>query len=80
MLAHGIAADAAYPNQLTALMWAAGQGQAEVVKLLLERGARIDLKDDRGFTAAQIAREAGHAALAQQLAAPEGDALSRGKP
>jgi hypothetical protein len=68
-LAHGIAVDAPYANRLTALMWAAGQGQADVVKLLLERGARADLRDDRGFTAAQIARDAGHAQVVAMLAA-----------
>jgi hypothetical protein len=29
------------------------------VKLLLARGAREDLRDDRGMTAADIARDAG---------------------
>jgi len=42
-------------------MWAAGQGHTEVVRLLLARGARADLRDDRGLTAAAIARAAGHA-------------------
>ena len=40
MLAHGIAVDTPYANRLTALMWAAGHGQADTVKLLLARGAR----------------------------------------
>jgi ankyrin repeat protein len=36
--------------------------------LLLERGARTDPRDDRGLTALEIARSAGHAAVAQLLA------------
>jgi ankyrin repeat protein len=59
---------AAYEQRLTALMWAAGQGQGEAVKLLLARGAKTDLRDDRGLTAAQIAQQAGHAQIAQALA------------
>jgi ankyrin repeat protein len=38
-------------------MWAAGYGQSETVKVLLDAGARADLKDDRGKTALDIARE-----------------------
>jgi len=30
------------------------------VKLLIERRAKLDLRDDRGKTAADIAREQGH--------------------
>jgi ankyrin repeat protein len=47
-------------------MWAAGHdasaGSADVeatLKLLIERGAARDLKDDRGQTAADIARGLG---------------------
>jgi ankyrin repeat protein len=51
-------------------MWAAGQGQADAVRLLLERGARTELRDDRGLTAADMARQAGQAQALQLLEAP----------
>ena len=51
-------------------MWAAGQGQADAVRLLLERGAKRDLRDDRGLTAAEIARQADHAGVADVIAKP----------
>ena len=63
----GVAVDAVYPQQLTALMWAAGQGQVEATKLLLARGARTDLRDDRGLTAREIAAQAGHSAVVAVL-------------
>jgi hypothetical protein len=35
-----------YRNDLTALMWAAGYGKADTVRLLLENGADPNLKDN----------------------------------
>jgi len=61
-------ANAEYANRLTALMWAAGYGHEEVVKVLLAGGARTDARDDRGKTAADIAREGGFAATVSLLA------------
>jgi len=66
--AQAAAVDALYAHNLTALMWAAGQGQAETVKLLLGRGARTDLTDDRGFTATRVAQDGGHASVVALLA------------
>jgi hypothetical protein len=40
------------------------------VKRLLERGADAALKDDRGKTAADIARESRHAEVAELLSKP----------
>ena len=51
-------------------MWAAGQGHADAVQLLLTKGARADLRDDRGQTALDMARSGGHAAAAALLSAP----------
>jgi hypothetical protein len=51
-------------------MWAAGQGHAEVVRLLLQRGARSDLRDDRGFSAIDIARQQAHAEVVALLQPP----------
>ncbi len=48
-------------------MWAAGYGRDEVVKVLLAAGARTEPRDDRGKTAADIAREGGFAATVSLL-------------
>ena len=54
-------------HDLTLLMWAAGYGQEPTARLLLQRGAERSLRDDRGKTAADIARELNHTALAGML-------------
>jgi ankyrin repeat protein len=59
LLAHGVDANAVYANDLTALMWAAGFGKADTVRVLLAAGANPALKDNRGKTAADIARAEG---------------------
>ena len=48
-------------------MWAAGHDASTgvndvdaTIKTLIEHGAALDLKDDRGKTAADIARDLGH--------------------
>ncbi|MBM3337137.1 MAG: ankyrin repeat domain-containing protein [Betaproteobacteria bacterium] len=56
----GVDINARYPNDLRALMWAAGQGHAATVKLLLDADADAKLVDNRGKTAQDIADEAGH--------------------
>ncbi|MES2746958.1 MAG: ankyrin repeat domain-containing protein [Bacteroidota bacterium] len=42
-------------NGLTPLMMAARYNKAEIVTLLLSKGAKIDTKDERGFTALKYA-------------------------
>ena len=66
--------NARYANDLTLLMWASGpdekvpEAQAiEVVSYLLDAGAHIDDRDDRGRTALMIAAEGGHAEIADLL-------------
>jgi ankyrin repeat protein len=59
LLAKGVDPNAIYKNDLTALMWAAGFGRTATVKALLTAGAKPQLKDNRGKTAADMARE-GH--------------------
>ena len=49
--------NAVYNNDLTALMWAAGFGKTATVKALLAAGAKPQLKDNRGKTAADMARD-----------------------
>jgi ankyrin repeat protein len=63
-----------YGNDLTALMWAAGYSndvpEAEglaTVTLLLDNGARIDDRDNRGRSALMIASESGHAGAVDLL-------------
>ena len=57
LLAHGVDPNAVYSNDLTALMWAAGFGKTDTVRALLAAGANPSLKDNRGKTAADMARE-----------------------
>lgn len=51
----------------TALHLAASGGHADVVGLLLSRGARVDAKTDGGWTPWMLAAREGHAAVAQRL-------------
>ena len=64
-----------YAHGLTALMWAAGHDASAgvddieaTIKTLIDHGAALDLKDDRGKTAADIARDLGHERAAKLLA------------
>ena len=80
LLARNIDINARYANDLTLLMWASGpdekvpEAQAiEVVSYLLDAGAHIDDRDDRGRTALMIAAEGGHAEIANLLLARGAD-------
>jgi uncharacterized protein len=72
--------NARYANDLTLLMWASGPDEAvpeaqaiEVVSYLLDAGAHIDDRDDRGRTALMIAAEGGHAGISGLLLARGAD-------
>jgi uncharacterized protein len=76
LLARKTDINARYPNDLTLLMWAAGPDEKvpearafEVVTYLLDAGAHIDDRDDRGRTALMIAAEGGRAEIANLLLA-----------
>lgn len=69
LLKAGVDANAVLAHQLTALMWAAGYGKTETVRALLAAGAKPGLKDDRGKTALDIAREANFPDTAKVLEA-----------
>jgi ankyrin repeat protein len=80
LLARNIDASARYRNDLTLLMWASGPDQGapeaqaiKVVTYLLDAGAHIDDRDDRGRTALMIAAEGGHAEIANLLLARGAD-------
>jgi uncharacterized protein len=74
LIAAGVDPNARYGNDLTALMWAAGHDDGAglrdieaVIELLVERGAQLDLADNRGRTALMIAAENGHATVVELL-------------
>ena len=67
LLAAGITPDEVYANDLTALMWAAGFGKTATARALLDAGADPSRKDNRGKSAADIAREQGFSETAALL-------------
>jgi ankyrin repeat protein len=86
LLARDIDVNARYPNDLTALMWASGpdeqapEAQAvAVVGYLLDAGAAIDDRDDRGRTALMIAAEGGHGEIVNLLLARGADSALKDK-
>ena len=67
LLDHGADPNARQQIGYTPLMGAASAGSPEMVDMLLAHGATRDLSNDQGKTAADIAREHGHTALAERL-------------
>lgn len=74
LLDAGVDPNARYRANLTVLMWAAGhpdntaaEAGLQTVTLLLSRGAKVDLVDDRGRSALMIAAGLGHQAIVQAL-------------
>lgn len=59
--------DAESPNRTTPLMMAARGGHRDAVKLLLDEGADVALKNEAGLSAADFARAQGFLSLAQEL-------------
>ena len=79
----GVPTDAKFRYDRTALSFAADRGQAEIVTLLLERGADVNAKDTfYGATALLWAAQNGHAEVARVLLARgamgAGDVLDNG--
>ena len=54
-------------NGRTALMIASQEGHCEIVRLLLRRGAQVDLQDSKGWSALMLACRAGHCEVAAIL-------------
>ena len=74
LLALNIDVNARYANDLTLLMWASGPDESvaeaqalEVVSWLVDAGAHVDDRDDRGRTALMTAAEGNHADIVQLL-------------
>jgi len=67
LLKAGAPVNAPVDGGLTLLMWAAGYGREDTTRVLLQRGADPGLRDERGKTAEDMARENGYAALASSL-------------
>jgi ankyrin repeat protein len=67
LLRAGVDPNAIYVHNLTALMWAAGYGKTETAQALLAAGASAELKDDRGKSALEIAREGNFVETAKLL-------------
>ncbi len=86
LLDHSIDVNARYGNDLTALMWAAGHEDAagssdvaDVIGLLIDRGARLNDQDNRGRTALMIAASLGHENAVDLLLAKGADKALRDK-
>mgnify|MGYP002526287950 FL=1 len=80
LLDRGIDVNRQYGNNLTALMWAAGysndvppQDGLATVHLLMERGADVTPRDNRGWTALTTAAYRNHPAVIEQLLAAGAD-------
>ena len=86
LLKAGVDVNAVYANNLTVLMWAAGfsddvpeDDAVKLVTLLLDKGAKPDLQDDRGYTALMAAAELGHTGVVKLLAMRGADKALKSK-
>jgi ankyrin repeat protein len=79
MLSHGDNPNTEDPRGRTALSYAAGFGDAAIVKLLLDNGARVDSRDQFGATPLHWAAENGRIDVVRLLIAAKAsvDALNR---
>ena len=71
LLGKGIDVNAVYDNDLTILMWAAGFGRRKPSRRCSTPVRELDLRDNRGKTALEIARDNNHqdtAALIERAA------------
>ena len=54
-------------NKMTALMYAAKNGDLEMTKLLVEEGAQVTLRNKEGKTASMLSYENGHQEVFEYL-------------
>ncbi|WP_171814723.1 ankyrin repeat domain-containing protein [Candidatus Babela massiliensis] len=52
-----------FGHKWNALMWAVASNKIDIIKLLLDKGADINLKDNQGYTARDIAYKRGHKSI-----------------
>lgn len=76
----GIGVDTPILGKATMLHLAAFTGKEEIVKALIDRNAKTDIRTDGGDTADQLAIHAGHEKIAQMIKAAPVDSISRPKP
>lgn len=69
LLEHHAYIDAESPNRTTPLMMASQYGREEIVSLLLKAGADPTLRNQKGLTAVDFARQGGRAPVAEELSA-----------
>ena len=74
LLSVGIDVNQRYGNELTVLMWAAGYSNdvppsdaAQMIRLLLQHEAELNLQDNRGWSAMMTAANMGHSEVVQIL-------------
>ena len=75
----GVDAHCAELEGMTLLMAAAAGGQGAVVRMLLQRGASVNLQDSFGFTALMNAAYKGHTTIVQALLDAKADASLQSK-
>jgi hypothetical protein len=68
---------AEYGDGATLLMVAGGRGQTAMVRMLLQRGASVNLQDSDGWTALMFAAFTGHITIVQALLDAKADASLR---
>jgi len=74
----GVDARCAEHDDTTLLMAAAAAGQEAIVRMLLQRGASVNLQDSKGWTALMIAATSGHTTIVQALLDAKADASLEG--
>lgn len=74
LIERGAELDARSPNGSTPLMMAAGYGSPDSIEVLLLAGANPSLRNDKGLTAMDFARQSGRPELVRRLEATARDA------
>jgi ankyrin repeat protein len=70
LIQHGVAVDAVNMYGKTALWYASYNGYLPIVELLVEGGSDIEIADNEGEKARDVARERNHTAVVEYLRTP----------